>query len=265
MTDPTSRCRTCGNDLPLDRFYWQDKAHTLRSTECKLCVLARRRRNDELRAVPKPVEVAEILSGITAVCGRCADEHPIEQYRMRPSTGRRSSICDTCRRTQAKEYYRSGPAKNGRHCRYDRGEGFRQCRICGQTKCLDQFRVRDATKGSRRNECIACFREMGRDRYAADPAKHRDVMRRSQFGLKPGQYDEMVLAQTGVCALCGEPERSVNRFNRAPRQLFVDHDHVTGAVRELLCQHCNFGLGQFRDNPELMERAASYIRRHRDR
>jgi hypothetical protein len=51
------------------------------------------------------------------------------------------------------------------------------------------------------------------------------------------------------CVICGSDE-----------PLVVDHDHKTGKVRGMLCNHCNRGLGHFRDDPELMEFAAIYIR-----
>jgi hypothetical protein len=51
------------------------------------------------------------------------------------------------------------------------------------------------------------------------------------------------------CVICGSDE-----------PLVVDHDHKTGKVRGMLCSHCNRGLGHFRDDPELMEFAAIYIR-----
>ena len=43
----------------------------------------------------------------------------------------------------------------------------------------------------------------------------------------------------------------------------VDHCHVGGEVRGLLCSNCNVGLGMFADNPEALEAAARYIRRAR--
>lgn len=51
------------------------------------------------------------------------------------------------------------------------------------------------------------------------------------------------------CVICGNEE-----------PLVVDHDHKTGKVRGMLCNHCNRGLGHFRDDPELMEFAAQYVR-----
>lgn len=53
---------------------------------------------------------------------------------------------------------------------------------------------------------------------------------------------------TKECVICGSEE-----------PLVVDHDHVTGKVRGMLCNHCNRGLGHFRDSPMLLEFAAQYL------
>lgn len=62
-------------------------------------------------------------------------------------------------------------------------------------------------------------------------------------------------AQNGLCAICGGPP--------GKRSLNVDHDHVSGNVRDLLCATCNVGIGVMRDNPDLLRKAADYIERHR--
>lgn len=100
---------------------------------------------------------------------------------------------------------------------------------------------------------------------AADPeavrAKNRASNLRRQYGLTPEQHDEMFAAQDGRCALCGEAADP--NGVRAASRLHVDHDHETGKVRALLCNHCNRGIGAFRDDPELMQRASLYVFRHR--
>jgi hypothetical protein len=50
------------------------------------------------------------------------------------------------------------------------------------------------------------------------------------------------------CVICGSNEK-----------LVVDHDHKTGEIRGMLCNHCNRGLGHFRDDPELLEFARIYL------
>jgi len=57
-----------------------------------------------------------------------------------------------------------------------------------------------------------------------------------------------VLATTFSCTICGEEGK-----------LVVDHDHKTNKVRGLLCNHCNRGLGHFKDDPDLLEYARIYL------
>jgi hypothetical protein len=64
----------------------------------------------------------------------------------------------------------------------------------------------------------------------------------------------MLEEQDGACAICLSTEDSYGRS-----KFSVDHDHETGAVRGLLCTHCNRAIGMFRDNGEHLQRAADYI------
>jgi hypothetical protein len=79
-----------------------------------------------------------------------------------------------------------------------------------------------------------------------------------RFGLRPGDYDKRNEIQKGLCAICGRVETW-----RVPRKLAVDHDHLTGIVRGLLCHHCNVGLGYFGDDPQRLRAAVRYISRAR--
>lgn len=72
------------------------------------------------------------------------------------------------------------------------------------------------------------------------------------YGIHPQRFEELLEEQGGVCAIC-RGECAMN-----PR-LSVDHDHDSGLIRGLLCNRCNIGLGRFREQPELLRRAAEYI------
>jgi hypothetical protein len=88
------------------------------------------------------------------------------------------------------------------------------------------------------------------------PAYHnsQDKFYAKKRGISWDDYLKMSSEQSGVCAICGKPNRMKYR-----RRLTIDHDHKTNKVRGLLCHHCNMGLGSFGDMPELLEKAASYL------
>ena len=75
-------------------------------------------------------------------------------------------------------------------------------------------------------------------------------------------YNELVVSQDGVCAICGQEETSLNSIGNI-KKLSVDHSHETGIVRELLCSRCNAGLGFFKEDPTLFLKAYKYINKHK--
>lgn len=73
-----------------------------------------------------------------------------------------------------------------------------------------------------------------------------------KYGLTSADYLAMLTAQGGVCVIC---KKEADRH----KDMHVDHDHVTGHVRGLLCHHCNVGIGHFFDSPELLVAASRYL------
>ena len=74
------------------------------------------------------------------------------------------------------------------------------------------------------------------------------------YGISLKVYNELLEKQGGHCALCPATEPGSGRDH-----FCVDHDHVTGRVRGLLCYRCNLGLGQFKDRPEVLRTAITYL------
>ena len=68
----------------------------------------------------------------------------------------------------------------------------------------------------------------------------------------------MLQRQDGKCAICGHLPHGEDTY-RLAKNLAVDHDHITGRVRGLLCDKCNRGLGHFNDNVLLLQKAISYL------
>ena len=78
------------------------------------------------------------------------------------------------------------------------------------------------------------------------------------YGITGLEYNTLLKKQEGVCAICGTSTPTLNQDETRPN-LYVDHCHTSGAVRGLLCGKCNSGLGQFNDNPELLQAAINYL------
>lgn len=98
-----------------------------------------------------------------------------------------------------------------------------------------------------------------RSRERRTEANRADQLR-NKFNLTLQEYETLLIAQNGVCALCHRPERV--RVAGKVRRLSVDHDHVTGKVRGLLCMRCNTLLGYADEAVETLLRAVDYLKRH---
>ena len=99
-----------------------------------------------------------------------------------------------------------------------------------------------------------------RTRYATDPgfrAAERERARKDRrrricrtCGLTVQDFDAMLARQGNACGICRR------RFRGTPH---IDHCHLTGWVRGLLCHGCNTGIGSFGDNPAFMFQAGFYM------
>jgi hypothetical protein len=74
--------------------------------------------------------------------------------------------------------------------------------------------------------------------------------RRREYGLTEEEYNNMVLSQNNMCAICNKP---------SDRTLHIDHDHITGKVRGLLCSNCNLGIGLLQEDLIILDRAIEYL------
>ena len=134
--------------------------------------------------------------------------------------------------------------------------------ICSQCKV-----EKDTSEfySSRQRQCKDCVVENVRlsrrdpsaeQRRRWSQYQHNSRIRRV-YGLEPQEYESILREQDGVCAICG-----AGRPSSRTSRLHVDHAHGSKKVRGLLCTNCNNGLGRFKDDPELLVKAAVYLRRH---
>lgn len=98
--------------------------------------------------------------------------------------------------------------------------------------------------------------EKARAKAAEAPSRTREYRRFKIRGMDPAEQAALFQSQDGKCAICSKTEEQSGR----PHHL--DHCHKTGRIRAFLCGHCNSGIGQLRDDPELVEKALKYLRDH---
>lgn len=155
---------------------------------------------------------------------------------------------------------------------------MRACKSCGVSKPLDSFKAAPRCKEGRTPTCTACINEARAEKRRANPEAHRarskawrdgntqkarDSVRSStlkmKYGISRSDYERMRDEQGGVCAICSGPETSRDPRWSKLRELAVDHCHLTGRVRGLLCFACNSGIGKFSDSPDTLRAAAIYL------
>ena len=137
----------------------------------------------------------------------------------------------------------------------------RTCNKCGQEKDITDFyktrRKTDTNPDQRHYTCKVCTRKRLSKTY--DPDTYRRQHLRRKYDISVEEYDEMLKMQSGACAVC-KTEKAGGKHN----VFCVDHDHVTGKVRELLCKDCNIVLVIINDSPEHLGRLMAYIVKHND-
>lgn len=79
------------------------------------------------------------------------------------------------------------------------------------------------------------------------------------FGITLADYRSMLEKQNYCCAICDKPNGTCAYSGETTKELSVDHDHVTGYVRGLLCNDCNRGIGQLGDSAARLRKAAEYL------
>ena len=128
-------------------------------------------------------------------------------------------------------------------------------------------RAREIRAKADRKRTIAC---PGRSTAAAKawrlahPERWLEIQRRSRLkmdhGLTLEELQQMHANQEGLCAICS---KFIDLFPRGVRrrmmQAHVDHDHVTGEIRGLLCPQCNMAIGLAYDSPTVLRNAAGYL------
>jgi len=123
------------------------------------------------------------------------------------------------------------------------------CPDCDEIKTIADFARTKAWSSGIHSYCKPWHNKRGRETVQRLHGSTREYHLRRRYRIGQKQFDALLAGQGGVCAICGAPD---------PQH--VDHDHVFGNVRGILCFNCNGGLGQFKDDVQNLSKAISYLR-----
>ena len=104
------------------------------------------------------------------------------------------------------------------------------------------------------DRCVVNRTKWAKDHPDKIAAFNRKFWLKKRYGITQEQYEAILAAQGGGCAICGTKDPGKGRKN-----FCVDHDHKTGKVRGLLCAKHNKMLGLAGDDVELLERSIDYL------
>ncbi len=187
-------------------------------------------------------------------CRDCSRFRPFADFprnRLRPDGhGIYCKPCFAVRGRASYEWRRAAAGKTVR-TRVSVPAGMKRCPACTEVKVVEEFPRNRSALGGRGGYCKLCHNAKGKATYTRlyGGTRHYHLQRR--YGISAARVDDLVSQQSGVCAIGQE----------APAA-HVDHEHLTGKVRGVLCFNCNGGLGQFRDRPDVLKRAVAYLEEH---
>lgn len=211
-------------------------------------------------------------------CTRCGETKPLTEFhRSISGAGGLRAECKVCNRAYLKSQYVPRVHEPEQlvcpQCgvTFTRVRGSGQPRVYCSRKCTmaaayERRRQGNAGIGPRRCACgTEVTTPVGKPVCPAcrkDPRPGAEVRERARtlrtYGLTEAGWDALVKRQGNRCAVC----RTDKPGGRGERW-HIDHDHVTGQVRGLLCGKCNSAIGMLQDDPEIIKAAARYVTKHR--
>lgn len=140
------------------------------------------------------------------------------------------------------------------------------CISCKIDKSSEMFSRNKSRKSGYTNTCKECrsvyikkhyvdnkeyYKDKANSRRLSKPEDILDGKLKYSFNISLEQFKYLLKLQNNVCAICKQPSKD--------KRIAVDHCHVTGKVRGLLCNNCNLALGCFKDNINFLASAINYL------
>lgn len=133
-------------------------------------------------------------------------------------------------------------------------EDHKRCYWCKEIKHKDQFYKNKSKYDGLTSSCKQCTPLIREHVTKNNPDMIRRSKLKAAYNISLEEYNSMFSYQEGKCAIC---DKHQSEFKH---RFCVDHDHITGQIRGLLCHTCNRALGLLKDNVDNLLRAIDYLK-----
>lgn len=161
---------------------------------------------------------------------------------FKPTVHNKAMCSDAC----VKKYRNNWMKKDYKSKRELSPPKEKKCGVCGVIFLIAQDKGRPKT-------CSLACRKILYDR------RIRNWNLEKKYGLSSTAYNDLLVQQKGKCAICEKDHKECRNG------LYVDHDHASNQTRQLLCKECNLGLGFFNDTLTILEKAITYLKKHKEK
>lgn len=188
----------------------------------------------------------------TKKCSKCQNTKKMSEfYKSSKETDGYKSCCKSCCRKDRKELHKK------RKDIYLSQSDPRMCNFCKIIKDISEYYVDYTRKDGVDINCKKCSNKLKYKKNKDNPL-YKKLTKKSylkiKFGITPEEYSILKEKSGGVCAICNQN-----------KELCLDHDHITGKIRSMLCSHCNMAVGLFEENPQYLLNAVDYLNHHAGR
>lgn len=148
---------------------------------------------------------------------------------------------------------------------------MKTCNCCNELKPYTDFYKQSRKKDGHHGSCKLCMSIKEQSYYYKDGVKtttrrlsQKNTQLKRLYGVTLEQVESIHTDQNNCCAICAKPVVvSGNSLTRADIGC-VDHNHITGKVRGILCHSCNRALGLFKDSISILNSAQQYLEKYND-
>lgn len=185
------------------------------------------------------------------ICNKCKQEFPRTSEYFNRDNKRKDGLYSTCKKCQKK--YREQRKEKTKLISNNYYLNHKEQILLKSHEHYQQnsekyklYRLQNKEKQDKYNKEYRSTHEENKE--------HKNELRiKRQYGITINEYNDMLKKQDNKCAICGKELIVGNEI------IHIDHSHITGKVRGILCMKCNLQLGVYENNKELFKLMAKYL------